>query len=264
MADAPQTPRTRRTREELRALLIGAGRSILEEEGLSIGAGTLTFKRVFEHVEATTGVRLTNASVIRRVWENQVDYQMDVLVAVASTAESAGEIAATSRALAPLLGQADLSSPTGRMWTLREMARVGGEAGIRARLETRDWSLWVGVWVLALTTDPVDDRRHLREALAAGLDAAADVWEQLLAAICAHLGLRVRAPLTLRHYTAAISAMVEGSALRQGGDPDLALVVRPTSRDGGPQEWTYFGICLEALALRFLEIDPDWVPEPAA
>lgn len=264
MAPAPQAPRARRSREELRSLLIDAGRSILDEEGLSIGAGDLTFRRVFAHVEATTGVRLTNASVIRRVWQNQEEYQMDVLLAVAATADSAGELAATSEVLVPLLGALDLSSPDGRMWSLCELARVGGEASMRARMETRDWSLWVGVWVLALTTDASDDRVRLREALAGGLQSASDVWEELFTGICAHLGIRVRAPLTLRQYTGAVSAMVEGSALRQGGDPELAVVVRPTARDGGPQEWTLFGICLEALALRFFEIDPDWVPGTAA
>ena len=264
MADAPDTPRTRRSRDELRALLIDAGRAILDEEGLGVGAGALTFKRVFEHVEATTGVRLTNASVIRRVWENQEEYQLDVLLAVASTADAAGELVATSEVLVPLLAEFDLASPAGRLWSLAELARVGGEASIRARLETRDWSLWVGVWVLALTAEPVGGRRRLRDALADGFESTTDVWEELFTGICAHLGIRVRAPLTMRQFTVAVSAMVEGSALRQGGDPELAVIVRPTARDGGPQGWTLFGVCMEALAVRFFEIDPDWAPVSTA
>lgn len=264
VSDAPQTPRTRRSRDELRTLLINAGRAILDEEGLSVGAGDLTFKRVFAHVEATTGVRLTNASVIRRVWENQEEYQLDVLVTLASTADASGELVATSEVLIPLLAQFDLSSPDGRRWSLGELARVGGEACIRARMDTRDWSLWVGVWVLAITTEPVGGRQRLRDALADGFESTTELWEQFFGGICAHLGIRVRAPLTLRQFTVAASAMVEGSALRQGGDPDQALVVRPSARDGGPQEWTLFGVCLEALALRFFEVDPGWAPESTA
>jgi hypothetical protein len=252
--------RPRRSRAELRQLLLDAGRSILEEEGLAVGAGDLTFKRVFEHVESTTGVRLTNASVIRRVWENQEEYQSDVLLAVATTADSSGELARTAEALAPLVDGFDLSSPEGRLWSLRELARVGGDVSIRARLETRDWSLWVGVWVLALTTEPVGSRRPLRQALAEGLESSAEVWDQLFAGICAHLGIRVRAPLTLRQFTLSVSAMVEGSALRQGGDPEVAIIMRPTGRDGGLQPWTLFGVCMEALAIRYFEVDPDWAP----
>ncbi len=48
-------------REELRELLMSAGRSILYEEGLGTGAETLTFKRVFDRVESESGIRLTNA-----------------------------------------------------------------------------------------------------------------------------------------------------------------------------------------------------------
>jgi hypothetical protein len=263
VAEAPEARRSRRSREELRALLVTAGRSLLEEEGLAVGAGDLTFKRVFGHVEATTGVRLTNASVIRRVWENQEDFQADVLVAIASTADSSGELDRTAAVMAPLLDGFDLSSPETRMGALCELARVGGEVGMRARVETRDWSLWMGVWVLALTTGLPGPRARVREALAQGLATTTDVWEQLFAGIAAHLGIRVRVPLTLRQFTVAVSALVEGSALRQGGDPELQLVERPTGSGGAPQEWTLFGVCMEALALRFFEVDPDWAA-PAA
>ncbi len=239
-------------------LLVGAGRAILEEEGLAVGAGDLTFKRVFDHVEATTGARLTNVSVIRRVWENQEDFRADVLASIASTADASGELDRTFEVLAPLLDTSDLSSPETRIRSLCELARVGGEAGMRARLETRDWSLWIGVWVLVLTTAPTGRNRRIRDALTGGLLTATDEWEHLFAGLCAHLGLRVRAPLTLRQFTVAVSAMVEGIALRQGGDPDLPMIGRPTGPDGSLQQWTLFGVCLEALAIRFLEIDPDW------
>jgi hypothetical protein len=242
----------------LRALLLEAGKAIIGQEGLNVGAGDLNFKRVFDHLEATTGVHLTNASVIRRVWDNQEEFQTDVLVAIASTADSTGELDRTVEVLAPMVASFDRSSPDARMASLRELARVGGEASIRTRLETRDWSLWIGVWVLALTTDLDGHRVPIRRALQEGLGSATDAWETLFAGVCAHLGIRVRAPLTLRQFTSAVSAMVEGSALRQGGDPDLERIMRPTGLSGQPQEWTLLGVCMEALALRFLEIDPDW------
>jgi len=197
------------------------------------------------------------------VWENQEDFRADVLAAIASTADWSGEIDRTVEAMAPLLDGLDRSTPEAQIRSLCELARIGGEAGIRARLETRDWSLWVGVWVLAFTTEPTGRRRNIRTALVGGLEAVTDEWEQLFAAMCAHLGIRVRPPLTLRQFTAAVGAMVEGSALRQGGEPDLEVIVRPTGPDGEPQEWTLFGVCMEALALRFFEVDPDRAGTPA-
>ncbi len=255
---------TRRRRAELRDLLLDAGRAILEEQGLDVGAGDLTFKRVFDHLERTTGVRLTNASVIGRVWENQDDYRTDVLVAIARTADAGGELDRTVDALAPMLEALDRSTPEARLAALCDVARIGGEAGMRARLDTREWSLWVGVWVLALTTPLTGRRSAIRTALLDGLEAVTDLWEQVFAALSAHLGIRLRAPLTMRQFAVLVSAMVEGSALRQGGDPELELFDRATGPDGSAQQWTLFGVCLEALALQFFEIDPDWVGPGAA
>ena len=230
----------------------------MAEEGLHIGPGDLAFKRVFDHVESTTGTRLTNASVIRRVWEDQADFQTDVLMAIASNADSAGELDRTVEVMGPLLVTFDLGTPTSRMAALRELARVGGEVGMRSRMETRDWSLWVGVWVLVVTSPPTARRSRIRDALEQGLATVTDVWEQLFAGICTHLGIRVVAPLTLRQFTTAVSAMVEGSALRQGGDPELEIIRRPTGPRGALQDWTLFGVGLDALASRFFEIDPGW------
>lgn len=71
------------------------------------------------------------------------------------------------------------------------------------------------------------------------------------------LGLRVPAPLPMRQFTAEVSAMVERRALRRGGDPDPAVIVRSTGPGGTPREWTVFGVCPEALAFRFFENDPE-------
>ena len=63
--------------------MLETGREILQEEGIQTGSTNLTFKRVFDRVERDTGRRLSNASVIKRIWANQADYQADVLVTIA-------------------------------------------------------------------------------------------------------------------------------------------------------------------------------------
>jgi hypothetical protein len=254
----PHLLRARRSRNELRDLLLASGKAILEEEGLSVGAGDLTFKRVFDHLEAAHGIRLTNASVIRRVWENQDDFRADVLIAVAATADSSGELDRTLEVLAPLMASSDLSSPEARLQSMRDVARVGGEVSIRARIETREWSLWMGVWVLAVTTTLTGRRRDIRGSLTDALEEVTDLWEEVFRGMCDLLGLRVREPLTIRQFTVAVSALVEGSALRQGGDPEIAVFDRPTGVGGGVEEWTLCGVGMEALATQFFEIDPHW------
>ena len=115
MRTAPSEPApTRRSRSEIRALMMEAGQAILVEQGLGVGAQDLTFKRVFDRVAATHGIRLTNASVIRRAWENQAEFQDDVLLSVAVAGDAGDESAVAAGELLPLLASADLTSLEGR------------------------------------------------------------------------------------------------------------------------------------------------------
>ncbi|HEY4929417.1 MAG TPA: hypothetical protein VIH95_09740 [Acidimicrobiales bacterium] len=250
----------RRTKEEIRELVMDAGRSILVEEGLGVGAGDLTFKRAFERVEATTGERLTNASVIRRVWENQADFQTDVLASVASAGESNGELNSTIEAVAPLFAALDRSSPEARLRSVSDVCRVAGEASFHAMVDSRSWSLWVGVWVLTATSSPTPHSDRLRRALVDGYELDTTRWGEMHGGLAAHLGMRLRAPFTLRQFTVAVGALVEGCVLRQIGADDLALIERPTGPGGTMQPWTLFAVGLEALTRQFFELDPDWVP----
>ncbi|MGD0881785.1 MAG: hypothetical protein ABSB09_09485 [Acidimicrobiales bacterium] len=255
----------RHSKVEIRDVMMEVGRNLLVDEGLGIGAGDLTFKRVFDRVEATHGVRLTNASVIRRVWENQAEFRDDVLAEVARAGDTAGDTGSTVEAALSLFPSLDLSTPEGRLRGMSQMARVGGEAGLRAMVTSRHWSLWVGVWILAVTSPPSQRGRQIRGALLDGYETTTGTWEDLHGSMVSGLGLRVREPFELRQFTVAVGALIEGCALRHGTARDGDAIVRPTGPDGALEEWTLVGVGLEALMLRFLEIDPDWVaPDPVA
>lgn len=246
----------KQSREELRALLVEAGRSILREEGMGTGAETLTFKRVFQRVEKETGLRLTNASVIRRVWDNQADYQTDVLVAIAAD-EGVSEFDQTLAALDGVLADMDLSTPENRWAVLREVCRVGGEANMTALLESANWPSWIGVWTLGVAGDP-PIRQRIDEALLGGYKSFNGHFERAYLALADLLGFRLRTNLTIRQFTIAVGALAEGCALRGRVDAEsMNRIERTTGPDGGTQEWTLFGISLEALVHQFFEIDPD-------
>jgi hypothetical protein len=249
----------RRAREELRELIIAAGLAILAEEGLRTGAD-LTFKRVLARVEADTGIRLTNASVIRRVWVDQADFQSELMARVVAGTNEVGQLGAALDLLAPLLETFDLSTPEDRWAALIEVARLAGDVAIQSRVGTRDWELWVGVWVVTVTNPGNKSDPKLRQALAEGLDDTGEAWDQLFGVIMDRLGLRLRRGLTLRQLTESTGAMAAGYALRQASRHEAQVFERPTGPGGEPQEWTLLGIGLEALGIQFLEIDPDWEP----
>ncbi len=149
--------RPRRSKDELRQTILEEGRQILIEEGLGPGANNLTFKRVFERVAAKTGVRITNASVIKRVWENQSDFQADVLVAIAHD-EARPEAGGALDAIAALLNDLDLSTSESRGLALREVCRVGGNASNTAIHASTNWSLWISVVSMATNSADFTER----------------------------------------------------------------------------------------------------------
>ena len=261
MSGVGRPPRPKHSRDDLRSLLVGTARALLREEGLGTGVENLTFKRVFQRVELDTGLRLTNASVIKRVWDNQADFQEDVLVAIASD-EGVSEFEETMEAVAAVLEAVDLSTESSRWATLREVCRVGGEANMTSLLASSEWPSWIGVWTLTTAVGAPAQRRRLEAALLKGYEGFTAHFEQAYLAVADLLGFRLRAPLTIRQFTMAVSALAEGCALR--GRVDLAGlrgIERSTGPDGALQGWTLLGTGLEALAVQFFEADPDFRPE---
>lgn len=250
------SPKSKHTRDELRSLLLSAGREILLEEGLETGSVNLTFKRVFDRVEDRTGVRVTNASVIRRVWHNQAEYQADVLVAIARD-EGRPETSLTVQAVQALFDRVDLSSPQARATALSEVCRVGGTASSEAIAGSANWSLWIATVAVATATGPPGQRQRIREALWDGVETVTKFWEQNLEQIVGRLGLRLRPGLTMRQFTRAVTSYAQGCALQQRISGRIERITRPTGPDGEDQEWTLFAAGLEGMFHQFFEPEPE-------
>jgi hypothetical protein len=236
-------------------LLLEAGQEILREEGVQTGSVNLTFKRVFERVEAQTGLHVTNASVIKRIWENQADFQTDVLVAVAHD-ESRPEINRTIAALGPLLEQADLSTEGSRARLVQQVCRVGGEANATAIAESTNYSLWMNVVATATSSGPPEQRERILQALRQGYATVGKFWEETFAGLAGIVGLQLRAPWTGSQFVMALTALNEGFSIRHRINGHLERVSRPTGPNSEEQEWTLFAVGLEALVHQFFEPDP--------
>jgi len=253
-------PATRRTRDELRATLVGEGRQILLTEGLGSDSSNLTFKRVFARVEASTGVRITNASVIRRIWRNQADYQTDVVISIAG--DEARRAQGSEQRVTALLAAFDTSTPTARARALREACRVEGNASSAAIDRAANWRLWLGIVVLGVSRSAPDDRARIMAAVDEGYQAVTALWRANIRIVMDILGFRVREPWTVDDLAAASIALAEGCALRQLAEGDAPLVLRPTGPGGQDQQWSRFAVGFEALVNQYLEPDPAH-PDPA-
>lgn len=247
--------RPRQSREDLRALLLAAGRSILLEEGLGSVADALNFKRAFDRVESETGITLSNASVIGRVWDNLADYQTDVLVALASDT-SRSNVPDVAERVAAVLADRDLSTTTARSEALTEVCRVVGEALSDALRRSASWSVWINVWTMATSSDVPDRHQRVLSTLMESYDTINKQGEEAFGGLMTLFGYRVKEPLTVPQFLNAVGALSEGCSLRDRVDAKMLGILRPTGPDGEEQEWTIFGIGLHALVLEFFELDP--------
>ncbi len=249
---------TRRSREEMRATLVEEGRAILLTEGLEAGSSNLTFKRVFQRVEAKTGKRITNASVIKRIWENQAEFQADVLVSIAR--DEARRAQGSGQRVIALLGEFDMTTPESRSRALREVCRVEGNASSTAIDESMNWPLWISVISMAMTTAQPDIRARIKEALGDGYSSVTRFWSDNFIALQDVLGLRVRPPWSMDQFSMAAIAFAEGCALRQLTSGHTEMMIRRTGPNEEEQEWSLFAVGLEALVHQFLEPDPEFIP----
>jgi len=247
----------RRSSEQIRTLLVDAGLKIVAQDGLANGAEHLTFKRVFDYLEQSQQIRLTHASVIRRVFDSQEDYQTAVLKVIATRGAEDLTSAATS-IVQEIILQADLSTPELRRECLREVVRVAGNTASEVLRTSPMWRAWIGVWALSASGNKSTASEEIKEALSATYDqidlSALDFYTQALRIF----GVRLKPGISLLSFTVAASSIIEGCSLRDLVDPaKVAPLELPTGVDGELQTWSLQSVALMALVDSLTEPAPD-------
>ncbi|MGZ4694188.1 MAG: hypothetical protein ACXWBN_16860 [Acidimicrobiales bacterium] len=262
---------TRIKREELRDLLLREGVALLLEEGVQVGLGSVTFPRVFERVEASTGRRVTAASVYERLWASQSDFQWEVLAVLVEDASTLDD--RTRNRVRRILSTADRSSEAGRLGCLRELCQVVVQQHVLEGSRRHHYRIVLAA-VAAVSASEVDRGRpegapegvdRVRQALRDYVERETEQLLDLYMEIGGSLGLRTRAPLELRQFALAVGALGEGIALRLKYFPEYAQPIAvPSSPDRDEDEmWSLAGFGVEALVNAMIEVDPDW-PGPDA
>lgn len=246
----------------MRALLIGAGLELLIEEGLSRGTDQLTFKRVFDRIQAEHGLTVTNASVIGRIWNNMEEYQAAVLTAVLVNDDQQGMDEALEAA-GTVLASADRASAAGRVAAASEVCRVAGQAMIDSLLASPKASINIGLRGLAISRLSVDQGTPGSSSVLGAYEEIRARWDYALESAFEVLGLGIRPGLSVRQLSMLVVSLAEGALIWDRIDPACTRqILRPTGLDGEEQEWGLFAVGIEALVWQFTE--PIEMPASAA
>jgi hypothetical protein len=242
----------RQPRDETRRVLLEVGARLLFQRGLKGGAEHITLAEVFQVVEEETGRRITGASVYRRIWENQNEYQRDLLLEAASR-YPAGEEEPVRTVAQDVLRDADLSSLTGRAAAMREICRVAGQRHVEVLEASRFWQIWLAIWSITVSTPALDDDLILGPALEQGHDRATQAFVEVFDDVRRRLGYEMRDPFSVQQFAVAVCALAEGITLKHRFSPDgVRSSERPTAPDGAMQTWSLFGVGMEGLVSVFL------------
>lgn len=234
-----------------------AGREVLLSEGLGNGVEHITFKRVLAHLEATRGLRVTNASVIRRIWHDQEDFQGELIGTIIDTQIDL-EVAAVTRSVEELTAHVDLSTPELRRASLAEIIRVAcanyldAASGSDAAIQ------------MALITYVLANPRAAAVAPRRGRFRRTDEWlsgeyQSIYLAALELVGWRVKPGLSIDDASATITALADGVVMRMITDRDVpTTVTQVRPMDGADVEWTLLAIGTNQIVEFFAEPDPDW------
>ena len=250
-------------RSELRDLVLGAGIDLLLDDGVQCGVDQITFGRVFERVEETTGRRVTRASVYDRLWENQTAFQWDVLATIVERASPVHE--RTGARLRAVVRNAELTTADGRRRGLEGICHAAVDEHVSDAInDPHNRVVLAAMGAIASSyPDPAQDPPHVarvRTAVQTYLDGQRDYYTSLYGDLGYYLGYRLRDPMTLEQLVLIVHALGDGVAMRSAYSTVYRTPVAVDGRDGGPSEedLTLLGIAIEAVTFRMCEPDPAW------
>lgn len=229
---------SRRAADETRRLLIDTGIAMLHERGVTAGVSHIRLQDVLGRAGLTTGAAY-------RLWSDQEDFHRELAVAATRWRDDAP----ITRTIAAIRNLVDEHAP------LRQVIRVAAAAhvegfGDAASSPRQPSTTFLTTLALRATARHSPD---LQAASSARHKESIDSFADLYATLMKVYDIRVRAPFTLRQFAVALAALGEGFAL-QAIEGEAHPIVQLAAADGGTgEDWTLFGVAVEAVLEAFTE-----------
>lgn len=236
---------SRRTRDELRQLMIDAGCELLVERGLAFDPPNLTYANVFEHLEQTRGVKLHRSQVHGRIWDSQDHYRVELVIATINNAAT---------------GSAEVDELVQGLTTPEQSAQVRLLANAWAAASTKtsrdnaalDLSYDLLVAAQALSSSGSSTPAAVADAATENLRQRTSHNERRYAEVAERLGVTVAEEFGISQDEAASilarnsSSLLEGNRLVESVDAELGLPFHLTDDEDNPQvrDAATLGLCL--------------------
>ncbi|WP_205829556.1 hypothetical protein [Microbacterium sp. MEC084] len=239
----------RRTGDETRALLLKVGLQMLFERGAAAGVQHIRLQDVLRRAGLTTGAAY-------RLWADQTDYQRDLAVAMVRL-RLASPVEGAASAVGELVARRAPLDDVIRAAAETHVAGATRAAGDRCARDAQAFLIALALRATA-TTWP-----ELREASRQRHEESIAEFARFYGRLMGVYGYRMRAPLTLEHFTAAMAALGEGFAIHALEGLDHPVVEIAEGHDLPSGRWTLFAVAVRGLMAAFMEPDPCAAPVDA-
>ena len=243
---------SQRTRAELRTLLLDAGADLIDRDGIGLELAEITYASVFDYLEQTDGLRVTRASVHKRIWPSQRDFQLEVV----AEAVRRWDVGTDVPDLQGMVGDAvhELGEATSISDLLDHLCKIVGVEALAGWSDARSWRMFNALWTVFEATpvqertDLVDFAEQVRETYRTSLRRDREDWQGFVEA--AGMTLRPESDDPTMMFSMLSSGLLEGAYLTrylweddEGGTP----------ADG----WSPFAIGLRAFAAATIDDGAD-------
>lgn len=255
----------RRSREELRKLVLAAGQELLLRDGLALQPEALRYSSVLSYIGEQHDLLVNRASIHGRIWETHNEFCLDVLAASVDSAPiSEPEVEAERGAqeaptvdLEPGEDRHQVVVDRIRRWLLFQVELLSNDPSYRQRL-----------LIKAALVDKTESRGmdNLRRAIQETDRERLDFNREMFVGSMLSLGFAVRPGLGLTNDEAIdtinliVQAMVVGAVFNRLSGIDTGVRRFNLRRDGGggeSDEWNLPGVAARACFEHLFAAVPD-------
>ena len=233
--------------------MIEAGVEVLVEKGVELQVSSVSYAKVFEHLERTKGIRVTYGSVHERIWDSLQDFQLSVIERAGVWESNALDDATHAR----LQAVVSLTAPTDAAEARAALAAIWRDVGARymeVSEESKTWASWLQTIVALSSGDddsPITEaaRSGARETYEGQLDTFRAIGGRAFDALGIEANDRVPDDVDLTELLVEISnAVADGIELHAHvTDSPYPKVALRTGPNGELEEWDLYSLCMSII-----------------